>query len=193
MGILKLIAFSRLITAFGRIERTTPFPGTDRLETDIEHTLHLTLMAWYVASSRKLDLDLNMVIKYALAHDLVEVHAGDTCIWSTDAEYVASKHEREAAAAERIAEEFPEFPDLHAAIQEYEKRDTPESRFVYALDKLLPLIMNYEDGGRMWREKGVTIDMLLEKKAAKMAVSPDVEPYLEEILALVRKDGLLSK
>lgn len=193
MDLEKFLSFSRLLHAFARIERMATMPGTERRENDMEHSYHLALMAWYLVDSRKLDLDLSLVLRYALAHDLVEIHAGDTYVWSKDASHHASKHEREAAAAKQLQAAYPEFPDLHAAIGEYEKRESRESRFVYALDKLMPMLVIRESGGDLWKKEGVTSDMQRARKAPQVALSPEVEPYFNELVELIRKEGLTAE
>lgn len=188
MNFEKFLAFSRLLNSFARVERVIPMPETERLENDIEHSYHLALMAWYLIDSQKLDLDLSLVIKYALAHDLVEIHAGDTYVWDKDEEQHSSKREREAAAARRLQGEFPEFQELHAVIDEYERCGNRESRFVYALDKIVPMLLIQEDGGRLWRKMEVTLDMILKKKKPQVALSPEIEPYFNELVELIRKE-----
>lgn len=194
MNLKRLLSFSELITAFGKVERVPFFPGTERCETDVEHSYQLAMLAWYLISSSKLDLNLETSFKLALAHDLVEVHAGDTYVYTKDQAHLDSKQEREAEAAERLARDFPELPDMHAAIDEYVKRETREARFVYALDKILPLIVNYEGHGIGWKKHGVTLQMLIENKRDKVAVSPEIEPYFKELVALLREkeDQLFS-
>lgn len=190
MDFEKFLSFSRLLQSFARIERMVPMPATERLENDMEHSYHLALMAWYIVDSEKLDLDLSLVIKYALVHDLVEVYAGDTWVWSKNQEDHESKHEREAAAASRLASEFPNFPELHSAISEYEKRESREAKFVYALDKILPSMYIIEEDGKFWQEHKITFDMLCSKKAPQVAVSPEVEPYYTELVNLIRERRL---
>lgn len=183
----KLLEFSRTLSAFARVERITWMPGTERKENDVEHSYHLAMMAWYLIESEGLDLDVSRVLKYALVHDLVEVHAGDTPVWSRNEEHHASKQEREAAAARQLQQEYPEFPELHTCIQEYEDLVNAESRFVYALDKLVPMILIQEDGGRSWKEEEVTLDMIREKKSSMIAVSPEVEPYFHMLLVVIEE------
>lgn len=193
MNMARFLSFSKLLAEFSSIERKIYIPGTDRRENDVEHSYHLAMMAWYLVQSEKLDLDLERVFKYALAHDLVEIYAGDTDFYSTDEAYVAGKLEREAAAAARLQEEYPDMPQVHEAIDMYMHKNDRESRFVYALDKILPIMRNYEDGGREWREKGITLQMLTEKKHEKVAVSPEVQPYYEELVALLRQADIMAK
>ena len=188
MNLRKLLSFSELITAFGKVERVPFFPGTERCETDIEHSYQLAMLAWYLVSSTKLDLNLSKILQLALAHDLVEVHAGDTYVYSTDTAHLESKKERETAAAKKLAEDFPELHDVHSAIAEYEQRESREARFVYALDKILPLIVNYEGNGIGWKKHGVTLQMLIDKKTTQVALSPEIEPYFNDLIALLREN-----
>lgn len=55
------------------------------------------------------------------------------------------KEQREHEAMERIRTEFPQAHPLWSRVEEYEKREDEESKFVYALDKVLPVINIYND------------------------------------------------
>ena len=193
MDLAPLLRFSELLGEFSRIERKIYIPGTDRRENDVEHSFHLAMITWYLIDSTSLDLDLSRAFRYALAHDLVEIYAGDTDFYSNDEAHVTSKPAREAAAAARLREEYPEFPQVHEAIDAYVRKDDRESRFVYALDKILPILRNRENGGREWREKGITLEMLVKRKDGKVAISPEVQPYYDELVALLRKEDIMAK
>ncbi|MDB5265050.1 MAG: metal dependent phosphohydrolase, putative hydrolase of superfamily [Parcubacteria group bacterium] len=181
-----------LLLDFQKIRRAYHANGEERNENDVEHSYKLAMLAWYVASAGNTKLNMDLILRYALAHDLVEVHAGDTYIYSKDTEHLASKIEREEAAAQKLKEDFPEFPELHKCIQAYERREDKESRFVYALDKVLPVLDIYLDNGRSWKRDMVTLQMLIENKTSKVALSPEVEPYFTELLEILRsKEGSL--
>lgn len=178
----------RLLNKFRLVERTVRVNGADRLENDVEHSYNLALLAWYIATDNKLALDRDLILKYALIHDLVEVYAGDTYLFTTNKEERNTKVQREKDAALRLKEEMPEFTELHELIEGYEAREDKESRFVYALDKIQPMLNIYTDDGRTWKEMGVTIDMLVEYKKEKVAVSPEIEVYFNDLIALLRED-----
>lgn len=180
--------FARLMIDFGKVDRVYYYPGTDRKENDQEHSYFLAMMAWYLVESNGLSLDRGKVLTYALAHDVVEVFAGDTYVYSTDQEHLESKVDRESKAAERLKDEVPEFSPMHDAIEGYVKREDPESRFVYALDKILPLLLIHADGGRSWREHGVKLEMLISNKTSKVALSPDVQPYFDELVGILKRE-----
>ncbi len=184
----KLLEFSKMLNELQAVERVIRVPGSERWENDVEHSYSLAMLAWYIIETEKLALDRGKVFQYALAHDLVEVYAGDTYLFSADKKFLASKPERERLAAERLAVEFPEVPEMHAAIRGYVTKEDPESRFVYALDKIEPLIKLYLDGGRTWKEKGVTLEMAYESKKDKVALSPEIKKYFDEFMELLRKE-----
>lgn len=127
---------------------------------------------------------MERVIKCALAHDFVEVYAGDVDTHSKDLEALKTKPLREAEARDRLAKEFPEFQEFHDAMLEYELKSTEEARFVYALDKLLPQMNVYLDGNRVNIEKKLTLKEIRENTDAKIAVSPYVKEYWSKFLPL---------
>ncbi len=184
----KLLGFAKMLNELQAVERVIRVKNADRWENDMEHSYHLAMLAWYIIDSQKLSLDREKVFRYALAHDLVEVYAGDTYLFSEDKELLDSKPERERLAAERLAKEFPEVPEMHDAIFRYVRKDDPESRFVYALDKIEPIIKLYLDGGRTWKEMHVTLDMAYESKKDKVALSPEIKAYFDEMMVLLRKE-----
>ena len=148
----------------------------------------LAMLAWYFIQKDKLALDVSKVIKYALVHDLVEAYAGDVYIYDNDPSKKADKHKKEKEAAERIQKEFAEFYELHELIAAYEARNDAESKFVYALDKVQPVIQIFIDGGRTWNEKEVTLKMLVDIKIDKAKLSPPVEKVFKEFVNFLKKN-----
>src|SRR3989344_1062689 len=144
----KILNFIELIQKFRSIERLVHVNGKDRNENDVEHSFSLAMLGWYINDTEKLGLNLEKIIKYALIHDLVEVHAGDTFFYHKDSNMTADKKEREERAAHKLRGEYPEFPELHSIMEKYEKREDKESKFVYALDKIEPVLNIYLDKGR---------------------------------------------
>lgn len=183
-----LLSFSKIVNKLQGVERVVRVPETERRENDVEHSYHLAMLAWYIADSNNLSLDKNLLLRYSLVHDFVEVYAGDTYIYSKNAHDHESKKEREESARIRIENEFPEFKELHETIFEYEKQESDESRFVYVLDKLHPVFQIYLDGGRDWKMHEVTLAMLIEKKADKALLSPTLLPYWEDLLTILKRD-----
>jgi putative hydrolase of HD superfamily len=186
--ISRTIAFTRLIHAFQEVERVAHAPDKVRHENDVEHSYILAMLAWYLVDSLKLPLDKNKVLQYALAHDFVEVYAGDTNAFSKIQSELDSKHQREEDARIRIKEEFPEFEDLHNTIVRYESKADDESIFVNKLDKLLPVITNYIQDGVTWKEMDLPFDVAFENKRRKIGDHQPLRPFLEEIIILIEQD-----
>ena len=156
------------------------------MENDEEHMYQLALVAWFLIENDNLKLDKHKVVNMALVHDIVEVYAGDIPTYAPEHSH-PNKAENEKLAAERIKKEWPGFKSLHILIEEYEKRDTDEAKFVYALDKMMPVINNYIYGGRVWKSVGLDLNWLKTSKAGKVDISPDVNKYYRQMLRLLQK------
>lgn len=185
--IKKLVDFIRFTYAFQNVERGVLVTGKDRHENDAEHSCQLALTAWFLVTSNNLPLDIGKVLKYALAHDLVEAYAGDIPSYKIDTDTAVKKKQDEAAALERIATEFPDAHDMLNTIHHYEEKADDEARFVYALDKVMPMLNVYLDEGRSWKRNGITFDTLCELKEKTTVISPDIYPYWQELRKLLEK------
>jgi putative hydrolase of HD superfamily len=78
----ELLNFSKILNAFQKVERVVRVPQSEKRENDVEHSYQLAMLAWYLADSNGLSLDKNLLLRYALVHDFVEVYAGDTPVYS---------------------------------------------------------------------------------------------------------------
>lgn len=189
----ELVEFVRFTNLFRSVERLIWFRGVEGRERDGEHSFQLALVGWYLNERMKLKLDVTRIIMYALTHDLLEAYAGDAC-WSPSAGYstepMHSKKDREYAALLRIKEEWGErFPTLLDGIEAYERQENEESRFVYALDKLITELNIVEDEpGRTNLPLGVTREMTFEYKLPKMAKHPVIAELYRRLIPLLDKD-----
>ncbi|MEX0918271.1 MAG: HD domain-containing protein [Candidatus Paceibacterota bacterium] len=185
--------FMRLLHKVQNVKRVARVPDETEYRNTAEHTFEVALLCWYIASANELDLDSGKILKYALAHDVIEGYAGDTCAYDADGQ--ETKLKREQDALQQIENEFSDFPELIATIHAYEKREDAESRFVYALDKFIdPLNCSMETIGALCKEQGISYSAVRKYKDEKIAKSPHVLPYWEELLKKVekRKDTLFA-
>lgn len=179
----RVLAFHDLLLKFQAVDRVLPTPPTFRNENDVEHSYHLAMMGWFLSSYFP-ELNTDKVIRHALVHDLVEVHAGDTYVFA-DKSLLASKQEREAAALQQLEQEWSDFGDLTATIHEYEHRQLPEANFVYALDKIMPMLVNVLTKGYGWHRNKMKLDQLHAVKVDKVALSPEVNEYYQQLYELL--------
>lgn len=180
--IKRVAEFVQLLHTFQSVERVIYAPDLARKENDAEHSYSLAMLCWYLNDALKLNLDKNKLLAYSLTHDFVEVYAGDTYVF--DHEGKKTKHLREEEARLRIANEFPEFKELHETIEKYENREDPEAVFVHAMDKLIPLITNYLQKGYTWKEMSVRREDLY---ALKRETIKDQEPVRELLEQFIRE------
>ncbi len=178
------LEFLRLLRDFENIERTIYRPD-DRKENDIEHSYQVAMFAWFLSSRFGLSLSLEKLLAYGLVHDLVEVYAGDTPVYNREhsPNTVATKKEREEKALLRIKKEFHHFNGLTDAIHAYETKSDDESIFIYEIDKLLPALNIYLDGGYGWRKLDIVLSDVQEEKRTKVKSTKQLVSLLEEALA----------
>lgn len=182
----RLIELQKLLLDFSNVERVVHRKHQGKkyvLENDTEHSYNLAMAAWFLVKWFP-RLDKNLLIQYALIHDFVEVHAGDTYIYGNP-DQLDSKVQREAEALKKLEKDWADFPDMIESIHTYEDKTTPEARFVYALDKLMPVMVIYIHKGYTWKKKLVTAKMLYDHKLEQVSKSPEVLPYFIQLHELL--------
>ena len=155
------------------VERRNRLADGSRRENTAEHSWHLGIATAVFAPFATEPIDLGTAMCMALLHDIVEIDAGDTFAYD-EGEAAATKRAREEAAAERLFGLLPpvtgeRFRDLW---EEYERGDTPEARYVMAVDRLAPVMLNIAEGGSTWREHGITADRVIARNGVH------IEPVL---------------
>lgn len=151
------MAFLMEIDRLKQVERQTSILGGHRRENTAEHSWHLAMYALVLQEWSNADVDLARVLALCLVHDIVEIDAGDTFAYDVAAH--DDKEERERRAADRLFGILPEDQAtyLHDLWEEYEARDTPESRFANAVDRMQPAMLNHHaDDESPWKRHGVT-------------------------------------
>ncbi len=137
-----------LVLKFGRVDRATMHPDGVP-ESDTDHTVMLGVISCALAAKFSHQLDLGKIAQFALVHDLVEIYAGDVNTFvSSGRSTRQEKLEREHAALELLASKFGgTLPWLPTTISQYESQSTAEAKFVWAIDKLLPAVVNVVNEG----------------------------------------------
>ena len=161
-----LLKFSALAEEMDKISRRTKLADGSRRQNDAEHSWRIALMALMFKDYFDEEVDATRAAAICVAHDLVEIYAGDT--FAYDAAANVGKEEREKMAADKL---FGQLPDdvsakLRALWNEFEEMKTPESRYANCMDRLEPFLNNTlaVDGGT-WAE--AKVDMAAVEKRAK--------------------------
>jgi putative hydrolase of HD superfamily len=183
--------FIREVDRLKSVLRQTPLLDRSRRENDAEHCWEVALMAVLLAEYADPPVYAHHVVVMLLVHDLVEIDAGDTFIY--DDEAVATQRRRERAAADRIFGLLPaeQGNELRALWQEFEAQQSPEARFAKAMDRLQPLLHNYNTRGGTWRAPGVTEERVLERKELIGLAAPDLWAYARGLIEDAVEQGFL--
>jgi putative hydrolase of HD superfamily len=181
----KLIDFVRFTHEIRKVQRAIILDGK-KIENDAEHSYQLALLAWFIIEQDNLKLDKYKCVAMALVHDVVEAYTGDVIAFASKEELVLkAKNEKEALGQLQI--DWPGFTSLHELLSEYEERETEESKFVYALDKLVPIINNYLYEGKIWKKLGISLEQIKAVKKGKVDAYSWINEYYEEIIKILEQ------
>lgn len=143
INLQKILEIGQMCNEYAKVDRLTMFSDGKTYESDTDHTVMIGIIGCAIASKFYPNLNVGKIAEYALAHDLVEVYAGDTNSINISSEAKKEKDEREKLALEKIKNKFgADFDWVHTQIENYESQKDLESRFVKLLDKILPKVTN---------------------------------------------------
>lgn len=146
------------------IGRQTYLSDGKRKENDAEHAWHLALMTFLLSEYANEPIDVLKTMVMVLFHDVVEIDAGDTYAYDEDGK--KTQAQREQKAAKRLYGLLPEDQGakLKAIWEEFEAKNTPESRFAHTMDNLQPVILNAATNGKVWKEHGVYLSQFMGRQ-----------------------------
>jgi 5'-deoxynucleotidase YfbR-like HD superfamily hydrolase len=177
-----------IILPFHEIQRDIELPVGDRRgENDAEHSWSVAFLACALASQIDPKLDVGKIAQYGIAHDIVAIYADDTSTFAS-ANKLASKAKRETMAVERIAQEFAHFSWVAVIVKEYERKDTEEAKFVYAVDKYIAVLYDYIDKGKFLQKQHITHEAYIRQMdihRKKVRSHAAIAKYYEEVRALL--------
>ena len=164
------------------IFRQTHLSGHGRRENDAEHAWHMAIMAYLLREYANEEIDLARTMLMILIHDVVEIDAGDTYAYDTEA--LKNQKEREEKAAERLFGMLPceQGAELRALFEEFEAGETPEARFAHAMDNFQPLLLNHSNDGGDWREHGVRRSQVMGRQNGTRPGSEELWQYTKELI-----------
>ena len=164
-----------------------------RRENVSEHSWHLAMAVVVLQPYANFkELDMAKVMKMAVLHDRVEIDAGDT--YAYDVKANEGKFERELAAAHRIYGLLPKQAgdELKSIWLEFEERKTPEAIYVDAVDRFMPMLLNYLTQGRQWLAHGVTRKTVVERNGVMVQGAARLWDIAQAMLMDAEKKGYLK-
>ncbi|PQV62736.1 putative hydrolases of HD superfamily [Abditibacterium utsteinense] len=174
------------------IARRTYISDNSRRENSAEHSWHFALGVLLLREYGS-EIDTFRALQMAIIHDLVEIDAGDTFAYDTAG--LASKTERENAAADRLFGMLPDDQktEFRALWQEFESNESAEAKFALAIDRLCPILLNYTTGGRAWRENGVSAAQVVEINGAATNGAPEVQKFIAALIRCAIDEEILPR
>lgn len=188
------IRFVIEIDKLKRVARQTILMDRSRLENDAEHSWHLAVMAMLLSEyAAENGIDLFRVVKMVLVHDLVEIDAGDTYCYND--EDIQDQIKREEQAADRIFSILPDdqSKEIRLLWDEFNDRETPEARFAAALDRLQPLLHNYNTDGLMWKKNDIRRSQVILRNRPIKDGAPTLWEYAARLIDDAVEKGFLAK
>lgn len=174
------------------VKRRNLVMGEDRRENSAEHSWHAAVMALILAEHAPQGTDAAHAARMLMVHDVVEIEAGDTfCYDEQDKQDV---HEREQAAADAIFGLLPhdQAAELRALWDEFEARQTPESRFANAMDRIQTLFQNLHTRGGTWRLHDIDRPRVERRMAPIKEAAPGLWPTVQAVLDKACDEGWLK-
>lgn len=182
--------FMLQLDALKSVNRRTYINGGERVENSAEHSWHLAMACWAFAELLQDGYDVPKLIKLALLHDLGEIGAGDTFLYSTDR---ATAHVAERASVKEIAS-HPGNPieDMIELWEEQEAGKSKESRLLKVIDRLLPFLHNITSEGRAWKGNGIQKNQVLKMHQFIESESPEIYAWFLAKLEYAVDQGWLG-
>lgn len=180
--IKKQLEFSLEIDKEKNVFRQTHLSNHGRNENDAEHAWHMAVMAYLLKEYSNEEVDIAKVMIMCLIHDIVEIDAGDTYAYDTEA--LKTQKERENKAKERIFSILPDDQkaEFTAIFDEFEAYKSAESKFAHAMDNLQPLILNDSNGGADWREHKAKAEQVYNRQSKTQLGSEKLFEVVDRII-----------
>ncbi len=190
-AIEKILDFIIEIEKLKTVQRKTRPIGLERYENSAEHSWHVCLAALMLTEYANDEIDIDRVIKMLLIHDLGEIDAGDTIVYTAQTPQQKAK---EANGLTRILQLLPQrqaqtYIDLW---HEFEAGDTADARYARAIDRLPPLLHNLHGQGHSWKENQISKEQVF---SVNSRISTGSQPLWQVIEAKLQKaisQGILS-
>lgn len=188
----KQIKFAIVIDEMKNIFRRNLIIDGSRRENDAEHSWNLAMLAMLFEEYSTEKVNIEKVLKIALVHDLIEVYAGDT--FAYDVKGNEDKLQREIESANKLFGILDpvQGAEIRALWDEFEAKETAESKYANAIDRIQPLINNYLTNGHTWKEGDVHAPQIYKRMDIIRTTTPVLWPIVEGIINTSIEIGILK-
>ncbi|MCJ7622195.1 MAG: HD domain-containing protein [Anaerolineaceae bacterium] len=155
----------------GWLKRSIP---SSRCESVADHSMGVAVLAMFISEVHFPDLDALKILRMSLIHDFGEIYAGD--VTPDDQIDQNKKYRTEREAVKKVFSKLPQGAEYIALWEEYEKRETPEARFVRQVDRLEMGLQ-----ASIYQAQGLTSTSEFFESAKKVVLSPELKEIIEEL------------
>jgi putative hydrolase of HD superfamily len=164
------------LDALKLIDRRTYIDGGVRIENSAEHSWHLAMACWSISRSFNIKLSEEKLLKLALVHDLGEIDAGDTFLYSANR---SNAHLAERECIKRLENHHGNgIQDLSGVWEEQETGCSIETKLLKAVDRLLPFLHNIASQGKTWKELGIKKTQVLKAHEFIAEDFPEIHAWI---------------
>ena len=183
------INFLSTLDTLKTIERKCYVGGGRRHENAAEHSWHLAMACWNFSQWLNDDFDLLKLLQLALIHDLGELEAGDTFLYSADRPS-ANLKERQCIETLQL-DHGNHIQEFSALWDEQELGNSKEAQLIKAMDRLLPFLLNLNNQGKPWIEHNIHRDQVTHAHAFIEDSFPDLHQWLQGKIQFAVDQGWL--
>ncbi len=190
-----ILQIARQLRAGYRMKQTLRYASVrppEHSESNAEHVYGLMLLMQYFLPHEDPEgqWDRNRIAGMLLYHDIPEIIHGDIAYHLKTREQVEREHAAAPVAFGQLPAPLAE--EGFALWREYERQDTPEARFAYALDKLEPMFELFENpyGAATMHRLKFTFEMHLAKKLRATEGFPVMRRFVEVMSDEMRRAGV---
>ncbi|MCR4627545.1 MAG: HD domain-containing protein [Treponema sp.] len=189
----RLLKFTVEADKMTHIERRTLLTDGSRRENDAEHSWHISLMCMIFSEFAKEKPDVMKAANLCIAHDLIEIYAGDT--FAFDKEANKTKALREQQAADKLFSILPEkqAKTLRALWEEFDAMETVEAKFANCMDRIQPFLHNTLTGGHTWLQASATRQDVENRMAPVKDFMPEIWNWVQKNIETGIKSGWISE
>lgn len=187
----QLTDFLLQFDALKSVNRKNYINGGERLENSAEHSWHLAMACWAFAEHLQNDYDMELLIKLALVHDLGEIGAGDTFLYSDnrDTAHIAERQ----SVNEIAADPGNTIKNLGELWEEQETGNSKEAKLLKVVDRLLPFLHNISSEGGAWKDHGIRRGQVVEMHQFIETEHPQIYAWVLEKVDYACQQGWLKE
>ena len=190
----QIIAFIHELEKLKNVERRIIPKEINRRENSAEHSWHVSITALSLEKYANAPIDIFVVIKMLLLHDIVEIDCGDVIVYDEKARAQKALYERKAAVRlfgmlpEHIGNEFLQLWN------EFEDEESAESIYAKAIDRVIPILQNFENGAQSWKEHNISKQQVIDTCQATIEKgSKDLWAYVNKEIEKVYSTKTINK